>query len=118
MSLDSHLIHTCTIENPAGDLLNAYNNKTRQYGTPITDVRCRMVESQKRVWSDERQESVVQSVTMLLMPEDTVIDERAKISLVTLEDGTIVSDVFEVDDLLVRRGKSAHHKTATLQRIL
>jgi hypothetical protein len=117
MSLDSLLLHTCTIENPATGALNAYNNETRQYGVPVTGVRCRLVEKSERVWSNELQEAVIQTVYLLLLPRDTVIEEHAKISLVTLEDRTTISDVFEVDELLTRRGMSAHHKTAMLKRI-
>jgi len=37
---DDHLIHTCTIENPASGEKNAYNNEKKAYATPLTDVRC------------------------------------------------------------------------------
>ena len=117
MSFDNHLIHTCTIENPTTGSANVYNNPGKAYGTPVTGVRCRLVEDREKVWSDEQQESVVQSVYKLLVSGDTVISERAKISLVTLEDGTTINDTFAVNELLVRRGRNAHHKTALLERI-
>lgn len=117
MSLDSHLIHTCTIENPASGALNEYNNAPKTYGTPITDVRCRLVEDRERVWIDERQEAVIQSVYKLMLPRDVVISEKAKVSLVTLEDGTEINDTFTVNEVMMRRGRNSHHQTAILERI-
>lgn len=117
MSFDALLIHTCTIEPAASGAANVYNNPAKAYGTPVTGVRCRLVEAREKVWSDERQESVVQSIYKLFVSSAVVISEKSKISLVTLEDGTTISDVFAVDDLIVRRGRNSRHKMATLERI-
>lgn len=117
MSFDDHLIHTCTIENPTGTAVNAYNTKVRAYDTPVTGVRCRLVETRETVWRDALQENVIQSVYQLLVRADVTISERAKISLVTLEDATTHNDTFVVTEVLIRRGRNAHHKTAVLERI-
>lgn len=117
MSLDSFLIHTCTIEPASSGAVNVYNNPAKAYGTPVTGVRCRLIEDRERVWSDERQESMIQTIYKLLVPSATVISEKSKISLVTLEDGTVMTDTFAVTELLVRRGRNARHKTAMLERV-
>ncbi len=117
MSLDSHLIHTCTIKPAVSGSVNVYNNASVSFGTPVAGVRCRLVEARENIWSSELQEAVVQSVYKLLVGRDAVIGEKSEISLVTLEDGTQISDVFVVSELLVRRSNSAHHKTAVLERI-
>ena len=117
MSFDAMLIHTCTIEPASSGTVNAYNNPAKAYGTPVTGVRCRLVEDRERVWSDERQESVIQSVYQLMVMSATVIGERDKVSLVTLEDGTTISDAFVVTELFVRRGRNTRHKTAMLERV-
>lgn len=117
MSLDDHLIHTCTIENPASGAKNPYNNARKAYATPLTGVRCRLIESRELVQKNEITENVVQSVYMLMVRGDVDLQEKAKVSLVTLEDGSTVSDVFEVDSVLHRRGRNSHHKSATLERI-
>lgn len=117
MSLDSHLIHTCTIENQIAGAVNAYNNEAKAYDAPIVEVRCRLVEKREHIWSTERQEGVVQTVYLLLVGASVDLDERAKISKVTLEDGTIVRDTFAVTEVLAHRSRSAHHKTAMLTRI-
>lgn len=117
MSFDSHLIHTCTIEPAASGAVNVYNNPAKAYGTPVTGVRCRLVEAREKIWSDEIQESIVQTVYMLLVNRTTVISEKSRISLVTLEDGSTISDVFVVTELIVHRSRTAHHKTAMLERI-
>ena len=114
--LDDHLLHTCTIE-PPGSGLDVYGNRVESYGTPVTGVRCRLIESREFVERSETTEGYVRSQYMLLLRADAVIEERARVSLVTVEDGTTVSDTFRVTELLVRRGRSAHHKTAMLERI-
>ncbi|NUQ86379.1 MAG: hypothetical protein HUU11_16865 [Anaerolineales bacterium] len=118
MSFDNQLIHTCTIKPAAAGSVNVYNNAAKAFGTPVTGVRCRLVESRERVWSTERQEGVIQSVYKLFTKADvSSLTEKAEISLVTLEDGTTLSDIFRVTELFVRRGRNSHHKMATLERI-
>ncbi len=117
MSFDSWLIHTCTIEPLVPGVPDPYNNPTEGFGTPVAGVRCRLVEARERVWVDERQESVIQSVYKLMLSSATVINERSRVTLVTLEDRTTIADVFLVEDLFVRRGRNARHQMATLERI-
>lgn len=118
MSFDGQLIHTCTIKPAAAGSVNAYNNVSKAFGTPVTDVHCRLVETRERIWVDERQEAVIQSVYKLLTHADvSALTEKAEISQVTLEDGTTITDTFVVDELFVRRGRNGHHKMATLERI-
>ena len=117
MSFDTLLIHTCTIEPAASGMVNTYNNLAKAYGTPVTGVRCRLIESRERVWSDERQESMIQSVYKLLLPFNAVISERSRIPLVTLEDGMAINDKFVVTELFVRRGRNSRHKMAILERV-
>jgi hypothetical protein len=76
-----------------------------------------LVEARERVWSDERQESVIQSVYKLFVAASTTISERAEISLVTLEDGSTISDTFIVTEVMNRRGRNSRHKMATLERV-
>ncbi len=117
MSFDDSLIHTCTIKPAAAGSVNVYNNAPKAFGTPVTNVKCRLVETRERVWSDEKQEAMIQSVYKLFTHADvTALTEKAEISSVTLEDGTTITDVFVVDDLFVRRGRNSHHKMATLVR--
>jgi hypothetical protein len=97
--------------------VNAYNNAVKAFDAPLLNVRCRLVEQRENVWSSELQEAVVQTVYKLLVDASVYLDERSKISKVTLENGTVVSDTFKVTEVLVHRSKSAHHQTAMLERI-
>lgn len=117
MSLDDHLIHTCTIENPASGGMNPYGNEVKGYATPVTGVRCRLIEDREFVREGELEQGLIQSVYKLMVRASVTLQERAKVSLVTLEDGSSVSDVFEVREVLIRRGRNSHHKTAVLERI-
>jgi hypothetical protein len=96
---------------------NAYGNAKKNYALPLENVRCRLIEDRERVFGTETQESAIHTVYRLMVKGDVDVTERAKISSVTLEDGTVISDVFEVTELLTRRGRNSHHKTATLERI-
>jgi hypothetical protein len=116
MSFDNFLIHTCVIENASPGKLDVHGNKKSDW-KPAISARCRLVESRERVWSDERGESVIQSVYKLFLTSDADIAERAKISSVTLEDGTTVNDTFVVTELFMRRGRNSRHKMATMERI-
>jgi len=69
------------------------------------------------VKTDEITEGVIQSIYMLMVRGDVDLQEKAKISLVTLDDGSVINDVFEVGPVLHRRGRNSHHKSATLERI-
>jgi len=117
MGFDQQLIHTCTIENPTAGSVNAYNNEVQAFDTPATGVRCRLVEKKEEIWSDELQESVVRTKYQMLFGPGATITERAKISLVTLEDATALSDTFEVVEVLARRGRSLRHVSARLERV-
>lgn len=117
MSLESHLIHTCTIENPATGTVNTYNNKVKSFEQPLENVRCRLIEDREYVKRDEVSEGFVQSVFKLMLPADVLIRERARVTKITLEDGAEVNDRFEVTSVLVRRGRNSHHQTALLERI-
>lgn len=117
MSFDSHLIHTCTIENPSTGSTNVYNNTVKAYEAPVMNVPCRLVEASETIGADEDSEGTVASKYRLLMGTDVHIVERARVSLVTLENGSKISDVFVVTELMMRRAKSARHQTAKLERI-
>ena len=117
MSLDNHLIHTCSIQNPAAGSSNVYNNASKAYAAAITGVHCRLVETRELITGDEVTARVITSVYQLMVRADVNLQENAKISSLTLEDGTVIGDTFRVIDLLIRRGRNAHHKTATLERL-
>lgn len=118
MSFDSQLIHICTIKPAAAGGVNVYNNASKSFGAPVAGVKCRLVETRERVWSDEKQEHMIESMYQLFANASvSALTEKAEISSVTLEDGTTIADVFVVTELFVRRGRNAHHKIAALKRI-
>ena len=117
MSIDAHLIHSCTIlrETITGE--DKLGNADTSESTAATGVACRLVEKSKRIWSDEKQESMVLTVYKLLVGPGTNLQARDVISNVVLEDGTTVSGRFEVVSLLARRGRSLKHNSADLERV-
>lgn len=115
MSFDSQLIHTCTIENAVSGAVDAHNNATPLWDAPITDVRCRLIESRERVLSDERQESAIVTTYKLLVNASVDLQDRARVTKVTV-DGVEIADVFTVTEVLLRNGRNSRHKMAMLER--
>lgn len=114
------LIHTCTLVRPSYST-DAYDNELADYDSPaqtLTKVRCRLVEKQKTWITDERSESLVVTESKMLFPPGTDLQARDRVTKVTLEDGTVVSAVFEIrQPPVTRRGRSARHLSAQVKRL-
>ncbi len=116
MGFDSWLIHTCTIERP-NETLDAYRNAKQTWSTVATLVPCRFVEKEAVGIANERVESLVTTTYKLLIGAEADLHERYRISQVTLEDGTVIPDTFEVTGILARRARVMRHQTAQLGRV-
>ena len=69
MSVDSNLIHRCTIERP-GKSIDAYRNTRYFYGPYLRGVPCRLVEETERYVSDAKTApGVVKTYTLLVGPD-------------------------------------------------
>lgn len=117
MSISAHLIHSCTILRKTTTGEDVLGNATEGESTAATGVACRLVEKTKRVWSDEKQESMVLTVYKLLTGPGTDLQNRDVVTNVVLEDGTTRSERFVVKSLLARRGRSLKHNSAELETI-
>lgn len=116
MPIESHFIHTCTIQR-ATETEDAYRNKVEVWATVASNVPCRLVEKQQRLANSERVESMVVTTHLLLVGSETNIVERDRVSQVRLDDGTIVNSTFSVKSLVMRRANALHHKSAALVKV-
>lgn len=116
MPIESHFIHTCTIQR-ATETLDAYQNKRETWATVASNVPCRLVEKQQRLVNSERVESTVVTTHLLLIGSGANVLERDRVSQVRLEDGTVVNMTFVVKSLVMRRAYALNHKSAALSVI-
>ena len=112
--IDSHFLHRCTIGR-ASRVEDAYGNVSETWSDVETNVPCRFVEKSMALEQNERAENAVVKQPMLLLGAGVDIAERDRISGLTLEDGTVLTRVWHVESLLVRRAYAAHHQTALLK---
>lgn len=112
------LTHTCTILR-ATTTTNSINETVETYAAEEAEVRCRYVEKQARVFSDERGEWISVPVKLLLFQAGKDVRTKDRFTDVVLEDGTEVAGTFIVDgDLLKRHGRtSAHHVSVRLRQL-
>jgi len=116
MGIDQHLIHSCDVERDSGSGVDVHNNKTESWSAGSrTDVPFRLVEKRERRVSDDDAAVLIVTVYKGLFAHDEDIQEKDRLVNVTLEDGTTLSEKFYVEELLVRRRGSAHHKTTILE---
>jgi hypothetical protein len=96
MSIDSHLIHRCTIQRylPVGD--DSLKAPKKDWRPWIEGLRCRRVTKQQRVGDVQQGDRVV-----------NVIDETG-----TTEVGT-----FKIESVIIRRGRAARHVSLILERV-
>lgn len=117
MSIEGHFIHTCSIERDSGSGEDVHGGKTESWSAGSrTGVPFRLVEKRERLHSDDRAAALVVTVYKGLFGHDADIEEKDRLTSVTLEDGTVLGETFYVEELLVRRARAARHKTVILER--
>lgn len=116
MSIESLMIHTCSIvrDLPSGE--DALGNPIKQISIAVYSGICRLVERQERVWSDERGTAAKVTSYKLLIPCGASVQERDRIERVTLEDGSTLESYFAAKSALVRRSNRASHLSIDLER--
>lgn len=112
----AHLIHRCVVKR-ASLANDAYGNKSRTYSTHLSNQACRYKERSQRGFNSITAEFVTITTYQLFVPFETDIVAGDRISQVTLEDGTVLSETYEVEAALSRRGASIRHKTLELERV-
>jgi hypothetical protein len=104
MGLEEHFLDEVTIERSTR-AENPYGNAKLSW-EPSSIVRGRLVQKARRVWSDARQEYVVVSNPLLLLPAGTDVIPRDRV--------VIGGITYHVDQLLERRAWAGHHLSLML----
>ncbi len=115
MGVDSHFIHTCTIERP--------ENRADPYGEPIetwiplaTAVRCRLVINVQRVAPSAFAESPVMTKSKLLLAANTDIQQGDRITAVRDERGVVDDTIWTIQAVLPRRANAQRHVTVLVEQ--
>jgi hypothetical protein len=121
MSLNALLIHTCTVVRPSYTT-DAYENEQPDYSSPVktqTQVPCRLIEKRKLETINERAESAVGTVYLMLFLSDADVQPRDRITRVTLEDRRKVNAIFSVKEppITKHRARRMHHLSVVLEML-
>jgi hypothetical protein len=116
MSIDSQLIHTCTVQR-ATTTRDALNAEVRTWGTVATNVRCRLVIKTQRVGDSAFAERPVVTTHRLLVPAGrTDVQQGDRVITVVDEEGTVDSGPFAILEVMKRRGRAVKHISLLLER--
>ena len=107
MGLDSHLIHTATVQRATQTADPYGNGRLSWYDVAVTP--CRLVEKAERIWTDERAEWAVHTVYLLLVPAGCEVAERDRVE--------VDSVTYSVTACLNRSSRFVHHKSLALERV-
>lgn len=114
--IESHFYHKCDIQRQfSGGEVNAHGLETDNFQPHVSGVPCRYSEKEERRLNAENAEDVIFTVSTLLLPHDTDIQERDRIAGIVLENGTLLDKIFIVKKLYKRRGRHVTHISAALE---
>jgi hypothetical protein len=117
MSIDSHLIHTATIQRylaVGDDSLKAPKKDWRDW---LVGVRCRRVTKQQRVADTAFAERPVITVDMLLVPPGTDVAQGDRVIDIRDEVGAVEAGPFKIQSVIIRRGRAARHVSLVLEKV-
>lgn len=116
MSIDHHFIHQCVVRR-ATLQTDRYKNQKRVYEVHLVEVRCRLVIKEQNVQNTITAELVLRTSERLLVAAGTDIQAGDRIGPVTVEDGTVLQQTWEVKGALPRRGAYARHLSLALEMV-
>lgn len=117
VGIDSHLIHTCTIQRylSVGD--DSLKAPKRDWRDHLVGVRCRRVTKQQRVADTAFAERPVVATEMLVVPAGTDVRQGDRVTNIVDETGAVEVGVFRIESVIIRRGRAARHVSLVLERV-
>lgn len=115
MSVDSHLLHTCSIQR-ATLTKDALNAEVKTWVGFATAVRCRLVIRAQRVGDTAFAERPIVTTHRLLIPAGTNVQQGDRIVNVVDEEGTTDAGPFAILEVMKRRGRTVRHVSLLLER--
>lgn len=115
MSIDSHLIHTCTTQR-ATTQSDAYKASKPAWSTLLSGLRCRLVYKAQRRVPDIIAEQPITTQYLLLVPAGTDIKPGDRVVNVVFEDGTTDAGPYRIEAVLPRRARAQRHISLQLEK--
>lgn len=116
MSIESHLLHTCTIQRPTTTQQDGYGQAVKVWGAVAISVACRLVTKSQKILSDDRRQLLTVTVYKLLVGSATDVREDDRITELALESG-VEAVPYRVAAILPRRSRAIHHITLDLEKV-
>lgn len=117
MSIETWLIHTCTIERDQTATEDDYNADVADFVASSSGVRCRMVVKMVRSpLGGGLGENPVLPSYRLFLPANADIDEGDRITTVVDETGAAIGATWTVQQVLVRRSSVVRFVTVHLEK--
>lgn len=124
MSIDSHLIHTCTIQRPTTPNRTSHRDAKPVWATQAIRVLCRLVIKAQRVADSATGERPIVTNYMLLLPADTDIRQGDRITQIIDERGVMelgndnqTPAIYRVAAVMPRRASAQRHVSCQLDRV-
>jgi hypothetical protein len=115
MSIDSQLIHTCTMQRATTSQRRA-QRRGEDLGHVATNVRCRLVIKRPSASAIRPLPSGPSSPASLLVPARTDVQQGDRMITVVDEEGTVDSGPFAILEVMKRRGRAVKHISLLLER--
>lgn len=123
MSVGAHLIHKCDIKRPSAPNQTSHKGNRKVMTTVVEGEPCRLVEKSQRVTDSATGEAATLTTYVMLFPPTADVQRGDQITNILDEQGDTImtaNDVaasYRIESLLTRRGRSARHKSAQLERV-
>lgn len=124
MSIDSHLIHTCTIQRSVTPNRTSHRDAKPQWSNQAIRVLCRLVIKAQRVADSATGERPIVTNYLLLLPAETDIRQGDRITQIIDERGLMefgndqqTPAIYRVAAVMPRRSFTIHHISCQLDRV-
>lgn len=115
MGFAAHLIHACTVQRVT-KATDRYNNETREtWEDHLTQVACRLVVKQQRVWGDAETQALTVTKYILLVPAGTDIRTDDRVVNIDMGDGIVDDGPYKVGPIMPRQTRTTHHLSVALE---
>ncbi len=115
MSIDSHLLHTCTIQR-ATLTKDALNAEVKTWGLLAIGVRGRLVIKTQRVGDTAFAERPVVTSHRWLISPGVDVRQGDRIVEIADETGAVDAGPFQIMEVMKRRGRAVKHISLLLER--
>lgn len=124
MSIDSHLIHTCSVQRMTTPNRTSHRDAKPVWSNQMIRVSCRLVIKAQRVADSATGERPIVTNYLLLLPADTDIRQGDRVTQIIDERGVMelgndnqTPAIYRVAAVMPRRASAQRHVSCQLDRV-